>query len=93
MLNPSAHPPSYYAATANDVLEHPVLTDAERADVCVIGGGFTGLSAALNLAERGMDVVLLEAERVGFGASGRNGGLIGSGQRKEALRTRSSSMV
>lgn len=85
MLNPSAYPPSYYAATVNDVLEHPVLTDAEHADVCVIGGGFTGLSAALNLAEQGMDVVLLEADRVGFGASGRNGGLIGSGQRKEAL--------
>jgi gamma-glutamylputrescine oxidase len=55
------------------------------ADVCVIGGGFTGLSAALNLAERGMRVVLLEAERVGFGASGRCGGLIGSGQRKDVL--------
>ncbi len=51
----------------------------------MIGGGFTGLSAALNLAEQGMDVVLLEAERVGFGASGRNGGQIGSGQRKDAL--------
>ena len=49
------------------------------------GGGFTGLSAALNLAERGKEVVLLEAERVGFGASGRNGGLIGSGQRVDIL--------
>lgn len=76
---------SYYAATAVGMVEYPVLTGAERADVCVIGGGFTGLSAALNLAEQGLDVVLLEAERVGFGASGRNGGLIGSGQRKDAL--------
>ena len=51
-------------------------------DVCVVGGGFTGLSAALHLAERDYDVVLLEAERVGWGASGRNGGQLNSGQRK-----------
>jgi gamma-glutamylputrescine oxidase len=67
------------------MFEHPALADDERADVCVIGGGFTGVSAALNLAERGFDVVLLEAERVGFGASGRCGGLVGSGQRKDVL--------
>ena len=79
------YPDSYYVATAVGIAEHPVLEGAERADVCVIGGGFTGLSAALNLAEQGLDVVLLEAERIGFGASGRNGGLIGSGQRKDAL--------
>jgi len=79
------YPDSYYVATAVGITEHPRLQGAERADVCVIGGGFTGLSAALNLAEQGLDVVLLEAERIGFGASGRNGGLIGSGQRKDAL--------
>jgi gamma-glutamylputrescine oxidase len=79
------YPDSYYAATATGVADHPQLQGAERADVCVIGGGFTGLSAALNLAEQGFDVVLLEAERIGWGASGRNGGLIGSGQRKDAL--------
>lgn len=84
-MNTTGHPNSYYAATAIGMQEHPTLTDALRADVCVIGGGFTGLSAALNLAEQGMSVVLLEAERIGFGASGRNGGLIGSGQRKDAL--------
>ncbi len=67
--------------------ERPALGEGLRADVCVIGGGYTGLSAALNLAERGLDVVLLEAERIGFGASGRNGGLIGSGQRKDVLET------
>ncbi len=61
--------------------DYPILEGARTADVCVVGGGFTGLSAALNLAERGLDVVLLEAERIGFGASGRCGGLIGSGQR------------
>ncbi len=79
------YPDSYYAATAVGIADHPALKGSQRADVCVIGGGFTGLSAALNLAERGYDVVLLEAERVGWGASGRNGGLIGSGQRKDAL--------
>ena len=79
------HPDSYYVATAIGLEEHPSLEGSEQADVCVIGGGFTGLSAALNLAEQGLDVVLLEAERIGYGASGRNGGLIGSGQRKDAL--------
>lgn len=83
----SGYPDSYYAATAVGVHEHDRLAGAERADVCVIGGGFTGLSAALNLAERGFDVVLLEAERIGFGASGRCGGLVGSGQRKDVLET------
>ena len=79
------YPDSYYFATATDLHEHPVLEGSHRADVCVIGAGYTGLSAALNLAEQGMDVVLLEAERVGYGASGRNGGQVGSGQRKDAL--------
>lgn len=51
------------------------------ADVCIVGAGYTGLSAALHLAERGLNVVVLEAQRVGFGASGRNGGQVGSGQR------------
>jgi gamma-glutamylputrescine oxidase len=80
-----AYPESYYTATAVGVHEHPRLQGSHRADVCVVGGGFTGLSAALNLAEQGLDVILLEAERVGFGASGRNGGLIGSGQRKDVI--------
>ncbi|MGI9236639.1 MAG: NAD(P)/FAD-dependent oxidoreductase [Woeseiaceae bacterium] len=84
---PSGYPNSYYSATAVGFCDHPTLESAEQADVCVIGGGFTGLSAALNLAEQGFDVVLLEAERIGFGASGRCGGLIGSGQRKDVLET------
>jgi len=81
----TGYPDSFYAATAVGLRDYPVLDDDRQADVCVIGGGFTGLSAALNLAERGLDVVLLEAERIGFGASGRCGGLVGSGQRKEVL--------
>lgn len=79
------YPSSWYAATANGFAEPEALRGAERADVCVIGAGFTGLSAALNLAERGMSVVVLEAERAGFGASGRNGGIVGSGQRRDVL--------
>ena len=75
------YPASYYAATATPLAAFPMLKGQTRADVCVIGGGYTGLSAALHLATRGYDVVLLEAHRVGFGASGRNGGQVGSGQR------------
>ena len=76
-------PPSWYAATAHEAPRHPPLKGSTRADVCVVGGGYTGLSAALHLAEAGFDVVLLEAHRVGFGASGRNGGQLGSGQRQD----------
>ncbi len=83
--NGPGYPDSYYVATAQGLVDRPALEGRLKADVCVIGGGFTGLSAALNLAELGMDVVLLEAERIGFGASGRNGGLVGSGQRKDVL--------
>lgn len=76
-------PASYYAATATEREPAPPLQGSHRADVCVVGGGYTGLSAALHLAERGYSVVLLEAHRAGFGASGRNGGQVGSGQRLE----------
>ncbi len=73
---------SYYAATANPMPALPRLAGEVSADVCVVGGGFTGLSAALHLAERGYKVVLLEAARIGWGASGRNGGQINMGLRK-----------
>ncbi|MDK2779634.1 MAG: FAD-binding oxidoreductase [Pseudomonadota bacterium] len=72
----SAYPASYYAASANRKTERPALNEHLTADVCVIGAGFTGLSTALHLAERGFSVVVLEGSRVGFGASGRNGGQI-----------------
>lgn len=70
------HVESYYAATANDHAPWPMLQENIRCDVCIIGAGFTGLSAALYLTEAGYDVVVLEAARVGFGASGRNGGQV-----------------
>jgi gamma-glutamylputrescine oxidase len=82
---PSRHPDSYYAATANATAAQPQLAGSVYADVCVIGGGFTGVSAALHLGERGYDVVLLEAARIGAGASGRNGGQVLSGQRLGVL--------
>lgn len=73
---------SWYYATANDLHEYAVLESDIRADVCVVGAGYTGISAALELAERGYSVVVLESHRVGSGASGRNGGVLGMGQRK-----------
>lgn len=78
-----AYPQSWYAATADFLEPFAPLRGETRADVCVVGGGYTGLSTALHLAEAGLDVVLVEAHRVGFGASGRNGGQLGSGQRLE----------
>jgi glycine/D-amino acid oxidase-like deaminating enzyme len=78
------YPRSYYAATRNDRTTYPALEAATRADVCVIGGGFTGVAAALTLAERGMDVVLLEQHRIGWGASGRNGGQLIAGMSGES---------
>ncbi len=70
---------SYYRHSANSHPSYPKLEGEVRADVCVIGAGFTGLSAALELAERGYSVIVLEAHDVGFGASGRNGGQICTG--------------
>ena len=70
------YPPSYYAATANMTEERPALQEAKQTDVCVIGAGYTGLSTALFLLEKGFSVTVLEAAKVGFGASGRNGGQI-----------------
>lgn len=79
------YPASWYAATAVPAPDHSTLHGEVQADVCIIGGGYTGLSAALHCAERGLSVVLLEAHRVGFGASGRNGGQVGSGQRQDQV--------
>ncbi|WP_374524276.1 NAD(P)/FAD-dependent oxidoreductase [Sphingopyxis sp.] len=81
MTDPLSH--SYYAATAHAWHPRPDQGD-DRCDVAVIGGGFTGLSAALACAERGFSVILVEAERIGFGASGRNGGQLIPGLRWSA---------
>jgi glycine/D-amino acid oxidase-like deaminating enzyme len=76
MLQPQAHTGSYYAATVNEHTDYAPLDGDRRADVCVVGAGFTGISTALHLAERGYDVHVVEANRVGWGASGRNGGQV-----------------
>ncbi len=76
-----AHIDSWYAASANQQLNFPALQGEVETDVCVIGGGYTGLSTAIHLRKRGYRVVLLEANKIGWGASGRNGGHVGTGQR------------
>ena len=77
-LSNQPHAASYYAATLNDTTRHASLDGPLKVDVCVIGAGLTGISTALNLAERGYSVAILEASKVGWAASGRNGGqLIG----------------
>lgn len=76
-----SYPRSYYVASAKGLTAATPLDGAAACDVCVIGGGYTGLATALELAERGYKVILLEAQRIGWGASGRNGGQLCSGQR------------
>jgi gamma-glutamylputrescine oxidase len=78
----AALPQSYYAATANPAPARPALAGDVSVDACVIGGGYTGLSAALELSERGYKTLLLESHRIGWGASGRNGGQLNTGLRK-----------
>lgn len=73
---PTPMPASLWAATAVPARTWPRLEGEHRTRVAIVGGGFTGLSAALHLAERGVDVTLLEAQCIGWGASGRNGGQV-----------------
>ena len=75
------YPRSWYAESAEAPGPYPEAAGDLTCDVCIVGAGFTGLSAALHLAQRGYDVILLDAHRVGWGASGRNGGQVGTGQR------------
>lgn len=80
---PGAFPESYYVATADIPAERPPLDADRRADLVVIGAGYTGLSTALHAAQKGLDVVVIDAHRAGFGASGRNGGQVGTGWNKD----------
>lgn len=68
------HAASYYAASSHPQPDYPPLQGELQVDVCVVGGGFSGLNTAIELAERGLSVALLEARKIGWGASGRNGG-------------------
>ncbi|HAW48843.1 MAG TPA: hypothetical protein DCX34_16690, partial [Roseovarius sp.] len=72
-------PESLWSASAEERFAAPDLQGERSADLAIIGGGYTGLSAALAAAEQGAEVVLLEAERVGHGGSGRNVGLVNAG--------------
>jgi glycine/D-amino acid oxidase-like deaminating enzyme len=81
-----ALPPSLYAETARPPIDTPPLDGDRRVSVAVIGGGFTGLSTALHLAEQGTDVVVLEAHEPGWGASGRNGGQVNPGLKHDPDR-------
>lgn len=73
-IHTDEHPNSWYLVSRNAAPECGILQGEVKADVCVVGGGFTGLNTAIELAQRGLTVVLLEARRIGWGASGRNGG-------------------
>lgn len=85
----NAYPHSYYAATAKTLHTYPQLLGAQHYDVCIIGAGMTGLSAALELAKSGFKVVVLEAKRIAWGASGRSGGqmIIGFGAHLSQMQT------
>ena len=79
---------SFYARTRAEDRRWPALSGVVQADTCIVGGGLAGLNLALELAERGRRVVLLEGRRVGWGASGRNGGFVGAGYSLGARRLR-----
>ncbi|HEY0354536.1 MAG TPA: FAD-binding oxidoreductase, partial [Enterovirga sp.] len=76
MTDPFPLAPSLWAATAPPPPATPPLDASVKADVCIIGGGYAGLSTALHLAEQGVKAVVLEAKEPGWGASGRNGGQV-----------------
>src|SRR3954469_18431349 len=77
---PESSPPrSLYRETAGGTGSYPTLAGAQRARIAIVGGGFTGLSTALHLAEAGDDVAVIEAQQPGWGASGRNGGQVNPG--------------
>ncbi|PID65196.1 MAG: gamma-glutamylputrescine oxidoreductase [Gammaproteobacteria bacterium] len=73
------YPGSYYAASANPKPERPALKDSVETEICIIGGGYSGLSTGLHLLESGHQVTMLEGAQIGWGASGRNGGQIVNG--------------
>lgn len=77
------YPKSWYAATTRPLALQPAIQRHGETEICIIGAGFTGLSAALHLAQAGRRVTLVEAHRIGWGASGRNGGQVSSGQRRD----------
>jgi hypothetical protein len=84
---PPPRAPSYYTATLNEDTDYPTLQGQVKVDVAIIGGGFTGVATAVELAERGLKVAIVETHKIGWGASGRNGGQVtGSLSGDEAMR-------
>ena len=75
-LHDREHANSYYASSQRDKVDFPQLQDNISADICIVGGGLSGVATAVELSEQGFQVVVLEAQRVGWGASGRNGGQV-----------------
>ena len=75
-VDTSEHAPSYYAASANWQTDYPQLEDNLNVEIVIVGAGFSGVSTAVELCERGYKVALIEANRISWGASGRNGGQI-----------------
>lgn len=87
-VHTEAHADSYYAASLNFEAGYPELEGSLSVDICVVGGGFSGVATALELAERGYRVAVLEARKIGWGATGRNGGQLirGIGEEPEQFR-------
>ena len=75
-MQPQQHTTSYYAASINKVTDYPQLKGHQTTDICIVGGGFSGISAGLHLSELGYEVTIIEANKIGWGASGRAGGEI-----------------
>jgi glycine/D-amino acid oxidase-like deaminating enzyme len=75
-MNPENHTNSYYANSIKEETNYPVLEEDLTTDICIVGGGFSGVSAGLHLSELGYKVVIIEANKIGWGATGRNGGEI-----------------
>lgn len=80
--------PSYYSATLNEETDYPTLQGEVSVDVVIIGGGFTGVASAVELAERGLKVAIVEAKKIGWGATGRNGGQVTGSLSGDAAMTK-----
>ena len=74
---------SYYRHSIKPYSSEDFLEDYLEVDICIVGGGLTGVSSALNLVNKGYSVALCESRLIGWGASGRNGGQLGNGMRKD----------